>query len=80
LTATFTGTSVSVYAPKESGAGKIDIQIDGQTSTTADLAATGARQAQQMVGQATGLTSGQHTLSIVNRGPGPVSVDAIVVQ
>jgi hypothetical protein len=30
-TSTFTGTSVSVYAPKESGAGKIEIQIDGQT-------------------------------------------------
>jgi alpha-L-fucosidase len=79
-TSTFTGTGVSVYAPKESGAGKIDIQIDGQPGTTADLAATGGRQAQQMVGAVTGLTSGKHTISIVNRGPGPVSVDAIVVQ
>ena len=78
-TATFTGTGVSVYAPKESGDGKIDIQIDGQTSSTADLSTTGARQAQQMVGQVTGLTSGQHTISIINRGPGPVAVDAIVV-
>jgi len=79
-TSTFTGTGVSVYAPKESGDGKLEIQIDGQTSATADLAATGARQAQQMVAQATGLTSGQHTISIINRGPGPVAVDAIVVQ
>ena len=79
-TSTFTGTSVSVYAPKESGDGKIEIQIDGQTNTTVDLSATGARQAQQMVAQVTGLTSGQHTISIINRGPGPVAVDAIVVQ
>jgi alpha-L-fucosidase len=79
-TSTFTGTGVSVYAPKESGDGKIEIQIDGQTSSTADLSTTGARQAQQMVGQVTGLTSGQHTISIINRGPGPVAVDAIVVQ
>jgi alpha-L-fucosidase len=79
-TATFTGTGVSVYAPKESGDGKIEIQIDGQTSATADLSTTGARQAQQMVGQVTGLTSGQHAISIINRGPGPVAVDAIVVQ
>src|ERR1017187_5120573 len=79
-TSTFTGTGVSVYAPKESGDGKIEIQIDGQTSSTADLSTTSARQAQQMVGQATGLTSGQHTISIINRGPGPVAVDAIVVQ
>jgi alpha-L-fucosidase len=77
-TSTFTGTGVSVYSPKESGDGKIEIQIDGQTSATADLSTTGARQAQQMVAQVTGLTSGQHAISIVNRGPGPVAVDAIV--
>jgi len=79
-TSTFTGTQVSVYAPKQSGAGKIEIQIDGQTRTTADLATTGARQAQQMVYQATGLAAGQHTIAIVNRGPGPVAVDSIVVR
>jgi alpha-L-fucosidase len=79
-TSTFTGTGVSVYAPKESGDGKIEIQIDGQTSATADLSTTGARQAQQMVAQVTGLTSGNHTISIINRGPGTVAVDAIVVQ
>ena len=35
---------------------------------------------QQMVGQVMGLTAGKHAISIVNRGPGPVAVDAIVVQ
>jgi hypothetical protein len=79
-TATFTGTDVAVYAPKESGDGKIEIQIDGQTKDTADLSASGARQAQQLVSEATGLTAGQHTISIINRGPGPVAVDAIVVK
>jgi alpha-L-fucosidase len=79
-TAPFTGTGVSVYAPKESGAGKIEIQIDGQTKDTADLSASGARQPQQMVSAVTGLTAGQHTISIINRGPGPVAVDAIVAQ
>jgi hypothetical protein len=76
----FTGTSVAVYAPKESGAGSIEIQVDGKMTGTADLSAAGARQPQQLVSQATGLTAGQHTLSIINRGPGPVAVDAIVVQ
>ncbi len=79
-TSTFTGTGVSVYAPKESGDGMIEIQIDGQTSATVDLSTTGSRQAQQLVSQVTGLTSGQHTISIVNRGPGPVAVDAIVAK
>ena len=77
-TASFTGTGVAVYAPKESGAGKIEIQIDGQTMGTVDLSTTGSRQAQQMVSEVTGLTDGKHTISIINRGPGSVAVDAIV--
>jgi alpha-L-fucosidase len=79
-TAPFTGTSVSVYAPKESGDGKIEIQVDGQMKDTVDLSASGARQPQQLVSTVTGLTAGQHTISIINRGPGPVAVDAIVAK
>jgi alpha-L-fucosidase len=79
-TAPFTGTSVSVYAPKESGAGKIEIQVDGQVKDTVDLSASGTRQPQQLVSTVTGLTAGQHTISIINRGPGPVAVDAIVAK
>jgi alpha-L-fucosidase len=79
-TATFTGTGVSVYAPKESGSGKIEIQIDGETKETADLSTSGARQAQQVVAEVSDLTDAQHTLSIINQGPGPVAVDAIVVK
>ncbi len=80
LTATFTGTGIAVYAPKESGAGKIEIKIDGETKEVVDLAAAGARQAQQMVTEITGLAPGQHFISIINRGPGSVAVDAMVVR
>jgi alpha-L-fucosidase len=76
----FTGAAVSIIAPKEPGAGKFEIQIDGQTRATADLSTSGARQAQQTVCEITGLTPGKHAISIVNRGPGPVAVDALVVQ
>ena len=79
-TTTFTGSGVTVYAPKQSGAGTIEIQIDGQSQGMADLSTTGARQPQEAVSNVTGLTAGAHTISIVNRGPGPVAVDAIVVQ
>ena len=79
-TTTFTGSGVTVYAPKQSGAGTIEIQIDGQSQGTANLSSTGARQPQQAVSSVTGLTAGAHTISIVNRGPGPVAVDAIVVH
>jgi len=76
----FTGTSVKVIAPKESQAGKIEIQIDGKTNATVDLSTTGARQAQQKVFEVTDLTSDKHIIQIINRGSGPVAVDALVVR
>jgi alpha-L-fucosidase len=76
----FTGSSVAVVAPKESGAGKIEVQIDGETRATADLSTAGERQVQQAVCEVSGLTSGKHAISIVNRGPGPVAIDATVVR
>jgi hypothetical protein len=79
-TSTFTGSSVSVYAPKQTGAGSLEIQIDGVVRATADLATTGARMPQQMVGEVTGLAAGQHAIAITHRGTGPVAVDAIVVR
>ena len=79
-TSTFSGSSLTVYAPKQSGAGKIEIQVDGQSQGTADLSTTGARLPQQAVFAVTGLTAGSHTLSIINRGPGTVAVDAVVVH
>jgi len=76
----FTGSRVSVIAPKELGAGKIEIQIDGRTRGTVDLSTTGARQTQQTVCELTGLTQGKHTIAIINRGPGPVAVDALIAR
>ena len=76
----FTGSAVSVIAPKEAGAGTIEVQIDGQTRATADLSTAGARLAQQTVCEVTGLTPGKHSIHIVNKGPGPVAVDALVVH
>ncbi len=76
----FTGASVSVIAPKETGAGKIEVRIDGRTRATADLSTPGVREAQQTVCELTGLSPGEHTIAIVNRGPGPVAVDALAVR
>jgi hypothetical protein len=75
----FTGTSVKVIAPKEAGAGKIDVRIDGETRATVVLSTRGIREAQQVVCEVTGLTPGKHAISIINRGQGLVAVDAIVV-
>lgn len=76
----FTGSGIAVIAPKEAGAGSIDIQIDNDISSTVNLSATGVRQAQQIVFEVTGLSLGKHTIKIINCGPGPVSVDAIMVH
>jgi alpha-L-fucosidase len=76
----FTGSNVSVIAPKEAGAGKIEVQIDGQTRATADESTTGPRLAQRSVCEVTGLAPGKHAINIINRGPGPVAVDALVVR
>lgn len=79
-TSSFSGTGVIIVAPKEAGAGILEVQIDGQTRATADLSTDGPRLAQQMVCEINGLTSGRHSISLINRGPGPVAIDALVVQ
>jgi alpha-L-fucosidase len=75
----FTGTNVSVIAPKEVGAGKMEIQIDGKTRETVDLSITGTRQAQQVVCAISGLRPGKHILKCVHVGPGKVAIDALVI-
>lgn len=79
-TSAFMGSNVAIIAPKELGAGKIEVQIDGRTRASADLSTTGARMAQQRVCEVTDLSNGTHTISIINRGPGPVALDALVVS
>jgi hypothetical protein len=69
-----------VIAPKEAGAGKIEIRIDGQTRATVDLATAGPRLPQQSVAEVAGLAPGQHSIAIVNLGGGPVAVDALIVR
>jgi alpha-L-fucosidase len=76
----FTGNRVSVIAPQEAGAGKIAITIDGQTKVTVDLSSNGIRKPQQVVYVAKGLAAGKHVIKIINRGPGPVSIDALIIQ
>jgi alpha-L-fucosidase len=76
----FTGSSVAVIAPKEPGAGKIEVQIDGKTHSIADLSTTAARKPQQVVCKVTNLNQGKHSINIINRGIGPVAVDALIAQ
>lgn len=79
-TSSFTGRSISVIAPKEAGAGRIEIKIDGKALATVSLSTDGVRKPQQMVFQKNGLTKGKHFISIINRGSGKVAVDALRIQ
>jgi alpha-L-fucosidase len=76
----FTGSNVSVIAPKEAGAGRIEVMIDGQTRAKVDLSTDDTYKAQQAVCKVTDLTPGRHVIKVVNLGGGPVAVDAIVVK
>jgi alpha-L-fucosidase len=76
----FTGCGVSIIAPKAAGAGRIEVHMDGEVRATVDLSTAGPRQAEQKVCEVSGLPSGTHTINIVNRGPGPVAVDALVAR
>lgn len=76
----FTGSNIAVVAPKEAGAGKIEIQIDGKTREIVDLSIAGKGKPQQLVYEKAGLTSGKHVINIINRGPGKVAVDALIIR
>ena len=74
----FTGNRVSVIAPRDAGAGKMEIEIDGQIPAIVDLSISGSRKAQQVVYEVKSLTPGNHIIEIINRGSGPVCIDAII--
>ena len=76
----FTGKNIAVIAPKEEGAGKIKIQIDGQTPITVDLSIPGERKPQQLVYEETGLVAGEHLIKITNSGSGKVAIDALKIK
>ena len=75
----FSGKGVSIVAPIQPGAGKIEVMIDGKTMKTVDLSTTVGRKKQQIVYKVDKLTSANHTITVVNRGGGPVAIDALVV-
>ena len=76
----FKGKAVKIIAPKEPEAGKIEVIIDGVSRGIADLSTNGPRLAQQVVFEVQDLNPQEHTVAIINRGPGPVAVDALIFE
>jgi alpha-L-fucosidase len=79
-TSSFTGKSISVIAPKETGAGKVEIVIDGKLRGVVDLSNRENRKSQQLVYKSQSLSSGRHVIKIINRGGGPVAIDALIIE
>lgn len=78
--ASFTGSNIAVVAPKEDGAGKIEIFIDGKSKATVDLSANGVREPQQIVYKLSEVGPGTHSITIKNLGEGKVAVDALITD
>ncbi len=74
------GKSITVIAPKEKGAGNIEINIDGRTRSIVNLSVNDVRRPQQKVYELSGLNAGKHVISIINRGGGTVAVDALIAR
>jgi alpha-L-fucosidase len=76
-TCSFTGGGIAVIAPREAGAGTIEVQIDGRRRAEVDLSTPHGRLAQQEACAITDLTPGAHVIAVINRGGGPVAIDAV---
>ncbi|WP_167608017.1 alpha-L-fucosidase [Maribellus sediminis] len=76
----FTGSYIAVISPKETGAGKMEIQIDGISRARIDLSITGERMPQQIVFEKTDLTEDNHTVKIIHSGNGKIAIDALVLD
>ncbi|CAI6077528.1 glycoside hydrolase family 27 protein [Cohnella sp. JJ-181] len=74
----FTGTGVELITEKDASQGNVDIYIDNVFQTTVNTSSA-ARQVNQVVYQATGLTGGSHTLKAVKKSGAYMLLDSIRV-
>ncbi len=80
MTFTTTSTTVTVICPKENGAGKIGVLVDGESQGVFDLSTNGPRLPQQRICTVKDLPSGpDHIITVINRG-GRVAVDAFIAE
>lgn len=77
---TFEGEAVEIVAPREAGAGKMAVVIDGKSRSTIDLSIAEGRKPQQVVFEINNLPKGKHTIQLINRGLGKVAIDALVIR
>lgn len=74
---TFTGTGVQYISERNGDMGTVDVYLDNAFQATVNLRISGARQAQQVVWERSGLPRGSHTIRIVNRSTSVGMIDAL---
>jgi alpha-L-fucosidase 2 len=77
---TFTGTGIDYLSERNGDMGNVDVYLDGAFQANVNLNVSGARQSQQVVYSKSGLTSGTHTIKIVNRTTSVGIVDALKIS
>ncbi|KAI9061784.1 hypothetical protein FKP32DRAFT_1575492, partial [Trametes sanguinea] len=75
----FNGTGVWFYGAKRPEYGSLIVLVDNEVSGYANASAS-SPEFGQLLGGVSGLQDGQHTVSIMNGGTGPMDLDAIVFE
>lgn len=78
---TFEGTGIEILGEKYSGAGSVDLILDGISVGEAkfDNPLNGSRDVQASIYHVDGLTNKSHTLEIISKG-GDVTIDAFILK
>lgn len=76
---TFTGTGVWLYGARQPDYGSFILVVDNEVAAYSNATASKPA-AGQLLGAVQNLEMGQHVVSIMNAGSGPIDLDAIVYE
>ncbi|MCL2418245.1 MAG: Ig-like domain-containing protein [Conexibacteraceae bacterium] len=80
LTYTFIGTGIKVYGEISSDQGDVGFSVDGGTQQVVDTSTTGARQSDQVIFAQSGLSPGQHTITITKLSGTYTTFDGVEID
>ncbi|KZT72234.1 hypothetical protein DAEQUDRAFT_723438 [Daedalea quercina L-15889] len=75
----FNGTGVWLYGGLRSNYGNYQISVDGEKVTSGSAKST-KTQVKHALGGTSGLQMGEHTVTLMNEGGGPVDLDSLVFE
>ncbi|KAJ4483177.1 hypothetical protein J3R30DRAFT_3697952 [Lentinula aciculospora] len=78
-TITFTGTAITIFGGHRQNYGRYQISMDGQTVVASESSA-GQDAFQQILGTASGMSNGKHTVVITSSSTSPIDIDYVDIQ